>query len=152
VTTISCPICKEITLTQEAPGVLVCEHCRARIVQGQLQCPSCKSSNPIGTETCVTCGEPLTIFGRVISRQGGQTKSHRLEQMRSRASEIKEKERASSEVRMAGFKKIDRRRMEFERKQLLAQRLRDRRLFRNVAIGLGLFFLIVTIISLVVLL
>lgn len=103
-------------------------------------------------ETCSICGEPLTIVGRVISRQGSQTKSQRLEQMRSRAGVLKEEARVSSEVRMAEFVEIDRRRIEREREESYVQKLRDRLLFRNVAIGLGVFLLIVVVVTLVVIL
>jgi hypothetical protein len=103
-------------------------------------------------ETCSVCGEPLTIVGRVISRQGSQTKSQRLEQMRARAGVLKEEARVSSEVRMTEFVKIDRRRIEREREESYIQQLRDRLLFRNVAIGLGVFLLIVAVVTLVVIL
>lgn len=148
-----CPNCGELTLTGEAaPGGLHCSHCGAHIVQGQLECPSCQSLNPIGTELCMACAEPLTIFGRVLSRQGLQVQSKRLEQMRNRAGEIKDQALKSSDIRMAGFREIDQRRIESEQAAMQAQRERDRRLFRYVAFALGLFMLIVAVISLVVLL
>jgi predicted amidophosphoribosyltransferase len=151
-TALVCPNCNVAALHSESQGVLICDHCHAHIVQGQLECPSCQSLNPIGMETCSVCGEPLTIVGRVISRQGSQTKSQRLEQMRARAGVLKEEARVSSEVRMTEFVKIDRRRIEREREESYIQQLRDRLLFRNVAIGLGVFLLIVAVVTLVVIL
>lgn len=53
---------------------------------------------------------------------------------------------------MAALKEIDQRRIEHEREDLVAQKLRDQRLFRSVAIGLGLFFLIIVVAALVILL
>jgi Fe2+ transport system protein B len=103
-------------------------------------------------ETCSICGEPLTIVGRVISRQGSQTKSQRVQQMRARAGAIQEEARISSDARMAEFVEIDRQRIEREHEQSYARQLRDRQLFRNVAIGLGLFLLFVAIVTLVILL
>ncbi|MGD8730701.1 MAG: zinc ribbon domain-containing protein, partial [Anaerolineales bacterium] len=133
-------------------GFLYCEHCHAHIIQGQLQCPSCQTLNPIGHETCMNCAEPLTILGRVISRQGLQTKSQRLEQMRQRASAIKAEAQSSSDARMAEFVEMDRRRIQLEREAVLVQQEKDRLLFRNVAIGIGIFLLVVVLISLVILL
>lgn len=85
-------------------------------------------------------------------RQGIQTKSHRLEQMRTRAGTIKEQARLSSDARMAEFIQIDQRRIEHERADLYAQQQRDRRLYRNVALGFGIFLFLVAAISLVILL
>lgn len=147
-----CPNCDHAALTQASSGILLCGNCGAHIVQGRLQCPACQSINELGVEMCAACGEPLTIVGRVLSRQGLQTRSQRLEQMRFRNEAIKEEERLSSDVRMSGFVEIDRRRIEAEHESLLAQQALDKRLFRNVAIGLGLFLLFVAIVSLVILL
>jgi hypothetical protein len=147
-----CPNCNVAALRSESQGVLICGYCHARIVQGQLECPSCQSLNPFGMETCSICGEPLTIVGRVISRQGSQTKSQRVQQMRARAGAIQEEARISSDARMAEFVEIDRQRIEREHEQSYARQLRDRQLFRNVAIGLGLFLLFVAIVTLVILL
>jgi hypothetical protein len=72
--------------------------------------------------------------------------------MRIQASTIKEQARLSSEARMAGLAEIDQRRIEHEHAELFAQQQRDRQLFRNVAIGLGIFLFIVATISLVILL
>ena len=119
---------------------------------GQLECPACRSLSPVGSETCSECGEPLTLFGRVIERQGNQSLSRRQSQMRERAGQIKENAQISSEQRMAGFREIDDRRLEAERQDMLAQHDRDRRLFRSVAIGLGVFLIVVAIMSLISLL
>ncbi|MGD8632813.1 MAG: zinc ribbon domain-containing protein [Anaerolineales bacterium] len=121
-------------------------------MKGQLLCPACHTLNSIDAETCTGCGEPLTIFGRVMARQGSQSRSQRLEQMRGRAGAIKEEARKSSDARMATFKEIDHRRFEHEREEIIAQQMRDRRLFRGVAIGLGIFFLIIIVAALVTLL
>jgi hypothetical protein len=53
---------------------------------------------------------------------------------------------------MATFNEIDHRRFEHEREEIIAQQMRDRRLFRSVAIGLGIFFLIIIVTALVTLL
>lgn len=147
-----CPICSKAVLQTVTPGVLRCNHCHAQIVQGQLQCRACQTLNPIGTENCANCGEPLSIISQVISRQGSQQKSQRLEQMRSRAGAIQEQARQSSETRMAEFMEIDRRRLQSEHEALAARQEQDRRVFRSLAIGLGIFFFIIAVATLVILL
>ncbi len=87
-----------------------------------------------------------------MNRQGLQSRSHRLEQMRSQASAIKEAARLSSEARMAGLNEVDQRRIEHERAERYAQEQRDQQLFRNLAIGIGIFLLMIAAISLVILL
>ncbi len=139
-------------MKREPTGALVCGHCHAHFVQGQLQCPNCEATHPIGMEMCSLCGEPLTLFGRVMIRQGLQSKPHRLEQMRSRAVTIQEHARLSSEIRMAGFEEIDKRRLENEQSAQAAQQQRDRQLFRYLALGIGIFLLVIAAVSLVILL
>lgn len=146
-----CPICNKAILRTVSPGILTCDYCHARIVRGQLRCRACQTLNPIGTESCSNCGEPLTIVSQVISRQGSPSKSQRLEQMRSRAGAIQEEARVSSDARMAEFMEVDRRRIEGEHEALLAQQEHDRRLFRNLAIGMGVFFLLIAAATLVIL-
>jgi hypothetical protein len=102
-------------------------------------------------ESCSNCGEPLTIVSQVISRQGSQLKSQRLEQMRSRAGAIQEEARVSSDARMAEFMEVDRRRIKGEHEALRAQQEHDRRLFRNLAIGMGVFLLLIAVATLVIL-
>jgi hypothetical protein len=72
--------------------------------------------------------------------------------MRGRASAIKAQALASSDARMAEFVEIDKRRIELEREAKLVQDQTDRLLFRNVFIGLGIFIIILVVISLVILL
>jgi hypothetical protein len=72
--------------------------------------------------------------------------------MRGRANAIKQEARRSSDIRMAALNEIDQRRIEHEREDLVAQKLRDQRLFRGVAIGLGLFLFIIAAVALVILL
>jgi hypothetical protein len=103
-------------------------------------------------DTCSVCGEALTIVGRVMTRQGSQIKSQRLEQARSHANLIKDVERVSSDKRMAGFVEIDRRRLEYEREAQKLQEYKDRQLFRGLALGLGIFLLLIAVVTLVIIL
>ena len=144
-----CPICTEPQLVSPQPGVLECQYCHARIVNGLLICPSCKRATQIGGEQCNSCGEPLSVVGAVISRQISRSASQRLDQMRGQAGEIKAKAEKHSRARMSEFTDIDQRRIRAERQAATEQKIRDQSILRYTAIGAGIFMLIVAIISLI---
>ena len=145
----NCPICNEPQLINPQPGVLECQYCHAKIVNGLLICPSCKRANQIGQEHCNRCGEPLSVVGTVINRQIRGSASQRLDQMRVQANEIKASAEKHSRARMSEFTELDQRRIQAEKQAAQEQKLRDQTILRNAAIGAGVFLLIVTIISLI---
>lgn len=152
VTTEICPICTEPQLVRIQPGELECRFCKARLINGRRICPTCKRSNEIGLDHCSACGEPLTVISAVISRQAAGHGSHRLEQLKGRAGEIKEQAEKHSKERMAGLEGIDQRRIQNERDASLQQYTRDRSILKYTAIGAGIFLLLVAIISLILIL
>lgn len=87
-----------------------------------------------------------------MSRQVGGFGSHRLEQLKGQASEIKARAEQHSNIRMSHFKDVDQRRIQSELEADTAQRLRDRAILKYAAIGSGIFLLIVAIISLIIIL
>jgi hypothetical protein len=147
-----CPSCGEMSLTILTPRNADCSHCGAKFRDGLRICPACSSTNALENETCQGCGESLTVFSTVLSRQKAGSTSQRLEQLRNQAEKIKEQVNRESEVRMSQFQDIDRRRLEGERMEEITQQERDRILIRNVMIGSGIFLAIIAIIGLIVLL
>jgi hypothetical protein len=147
-----CPVCSEPQLISHGPGVLDCQYCHARIINGQLICPACKRANEIGLEHCTTCGEPLTVFGAVISRQSAGSGSNRLEQLKSQAGEIKAIAEEHSNLRMSHLNAADQRRIREEENAASEQKLRDQTILKYAAIGSGAFLLIVAVISLIIIL
>jgi len=148
----NCPVCSQPQLVSIQPDLLECQFCHARIINGQLICPACKRANSVTLEHCSVCGEPLTVFGAVMSRQLAGFGSHRLEQLKGQANEIKARAEQHSKARMSHFKDVDQRRMQSEREAATEQHLRDRTILKYAAIGSGVFLLIVAIISLIIIL
>ena len=148
----TCPNCSEPQLIAARPGVLECNYCHATIINGQLICPACKLANQIGLEHCSTCGEPLTVIGAVITRQTSGFGSQRLEQLKQQAGSMKAKAEEHSRVRMDHFTEIDQRRIHAENEAATRQELRDQSIMKYTAIGVGVFLLIVAIISLIIIL
>jgi hypothetical protein len=147
-----CPICTEPQLVITRPGVYECQYCKAQIINGQLICPACKRANDINLDNCSTCNEPLTMVGAVMDRQAVGYGSRRLEQLKGQAAEIKAQAEMHSHARMSNFQDIDLRRIQSDREAADQQRLHDQKIFKYTAIGLGVFLLLVAIISLIVLL
>ncbi len=147
-----CPICSEPQLISTRPGVMECQYCHAKIINGQLICPSCNRANEIGLEHCKACGEPLTVVGAVISRQVSGSGSQRLDQLKSQASEMKAIAEEHSHLRMSQFNAIDQRRIKAEKDAARSQEIRDQSVLKYTAIGAGVFLLIVAIISLIIIL
>lgn len=147
-----CPVCSEPQLIRIQAEVLTCQSCHARIINNQIICPACKRPNVIGRENCTACGEPLTVIGAVISRQVAGFGSHRLEQLKNQANEIKTSAEQHSNARMSILKDLDQRRIESDREAAEQQDLRDQSVLKYTAMGAGIFLLLVAIISLIILL
>jgi len=147
-----CPICSEEKLIETGPSAYQCQSCSASIKDGELECTACGKLNPFEAGKCENCREPLTIFSRVVTRHNPSTRSWRLDQARQQANSLKAAEALSSETRMEDFLEIDRKRETAQRTAALQQKEADRILFRNVGIGLGIFFAIVVIASIFLLL
>ncbi|TFH32889.1 MAG: hypothetical protein E4G99_12210, partial [Anaerolineales bacterium] len=146
----TCPICNEPQLVRIQPGVLECHFCKSQIVNGQIICPACRRANAIGLENCSGCDEPLTVFSAVMSRQTAGRGSQRLEQLKGQAGVIQVQAEKHSQARMADFQEVDLQRIESERKASEQQRLHDRLIYKYTAISLGIFLLVVAIVSLIV--
>jgi hypothetical protein len=147
-----CPICSEEKLVDIGQSAYQCQHCRASIKDGGLECSACGTINPLENGKCENCQEPLNIFSRVVSRHSPSSRAWRLDQVRQQANALKAAEALSSQSRMEDFLEIDRQREAAQREAALRQKEADRMLFRNVGIGLGVFFAIVVIASLILLL
>lgn len=147
-----CPSCGEMSLNLMTPRNADCTRCGARFRDGLRICPVCSTPNALENESCQNCRNPLTVFSTVLSRQNPGSTSQRFEQLREQAEQIKVQVNRESEARMSQFQDVDRRRLEAERMEDIAQREKDRLLLRNVMIGSGIFLAIVAIIALIVLL
>ncbi len=91
-------------------------------------CPVCHSENPDDAHRCTYCGEPLTMFGQVISRHDGASSPMRLFQARVQAPGLKEQGQRGSAERMGSLEAIDRKRMEAQREASERQAAKDRRI------------------------
>ncbi len=114
----------------------------------QAVCPSCGTENDPGAEACTNCGEPLSAVGRIFGHAAKPTQPRWLDEARDRAQTLKDEGLKTSEERMQSFLDIDRRREAWQAEAAARQRLRDQRLLRMVAMGFGLFLIVVVFVTL----
>ena len=108
-----------------------------------VRCPVCGWQNPRRSEVCANCGEPLTMIGRVLTRQGTVGPPFWLGRVRSRAGDLKEQEARASELRMEQLRDVDRRRHLDDARALARQRATDRQIVLVVGLAMGMLGLIV---------
>jgi len=114
-----------------------------------IRCPVCGWQNPRRSEVCANCGEPLTMIGRVLTRQGTAGPPPWLSRVRSRAGGLKEQEARASELRMEQLLDIDRRRHLDDARTLARQRATERQVVLVVGVGAGvLAFIVVALVVL----
>jgi zinc-ribbon domain len=105
-------------------------------------CPVCGHENLEEAHRCTNCGEPLTMFGQVMSRHDGGGASMRLNQSRVQASSLQEQGLKGSEARMGSLEAVDRRRLDAQREASDSQVKKDRLI---LTISAGAFVLLVIV-------
>lgn len=118
--------------------VAFCQECGAAM---NRVCRKCNTRNWAGDEHCKNCGAALDIF-ELLHLQNNLATAERLVEQQLFAREIKEKEKAASEKRMADLQaqEQDRRREIARRRQI--QKKKDQQLFIIVGIVAVLALLI----------
>jgi predicted amidophosphoribosyltransferase len=146
----TCPACTAPGLEVTPEGNLTCTYCGITILGDANVCPACGHVNAYDVETCSVCGEPLSLVAQIMVRHSGSDQPYKLQQVRSQASQLKEREAHESEKRMEVFKAIDQRREAAEAKAKQEQEAYQRKLSTIVLLIIPVF--LVFIILLVVLL
>jgi uncharacterized Zn finger protein (UPF0148 family) len=90
-------------------------------------CPACGVRYATGSDTCSSCGEPLTNVARVLSAPAAPRQPRWLQQNRQRAGDLRREEQRASEARMDEFRETDRRRLESGRAAAARTAARERR-------------------------
>jgi predicted amidophosphoribosyltransferase len=143
-----CPICESAELSKAADGSLRCPACGVRFSADGILCPGCGASNAFHLDRCKYCGEPLTSFGRALSRQGAGRRPYKLDQVRLTSARIRAQEEQASQERLGALEEIDNLRIQQEAKAAQAAAARDRKLFRVVFVASGIFLILVVLIVL----
>ncbi len=107
-----------------------------------VTCPVCGQDNSEEAHRCTHCGEPLTMFGQVMSRHDGAGTPMRLNQARAQAPALQEQGHKGSEARMGSLEAVDRRRMEAQREAAARQAEKDRRI---LLVSAGAFTLLLIV-------
>lgn len=109
-----------------------------------IVCPVCGQDNLEEAHRCASCGEPLTMFGQVMSRHDGAGTPMRLNQSRVQAPALQEQGLKGSEARMGSLEAVDRRRVEAQREAAARQAQKDRGILL-VSVGAFALLLIVLV-------
>lgn len=145
-TRLICPACTAPSLTLYTQGILLCPYCGTRVIGEAEVCSVCGHENPIASEQCLNCGEPLTITARVVLRQGRASREpFFLSRARGLAARLKSQGDQASEERMDRFREMDRQRQARDAENLALQQARDRRLLIASAGALGILVVAILI-------
>lgn len=99
-----CPHCECIN----AAEARTCDECHQSLYR---QCPQCGTSNWAGAEACLRCQNPLDAVAALGARYVNDT-AGRLRAQQRAAADIKNKEAADSQRRMAELNAIEQRRQQ----------------------------------------
>lgn len=143
-----CPACTAPGLEVSPDGRLTCSYCGSTLPGESIVCPACGHVNAYDVETCRSCGEPLSLLAQVMIRHEGRDQPYRLQQVRTQAPALKERESRESGKRMEVLQAIDQRRHAAEAEAKEAQEAYQRKISRIVLLIIPIF--IVFIILLVV--
>jgi hypothetical protein len=116
----------------------ICPHCNAYHTQEQpfcgecglaltRVCEKCHTSNWAGDEYCKHCGTAMDIL-QLLKKSYAQTTADRLQEQMAWSKEIKAKEEADSQRRMAKMMADEQARLQELARRRTAQRQKDRRL------------------------
>ncbi len=143
----NCPVCG-------APDVKIiddyfeCSYCSRKLPHNMSICPSCRNPNPLESETCAVCGEPLTLFSQVMIRHTkADTGPYRLHQAREQAARIKESEERASQQRFHDLEEVDRRRIQTAVEAQRARRKEQNQLLKISVMIVILFVLVILILT-----
>lgn len=132
-----CPSCSASLLLPATGEELICSGCSTEL----LLCRSCRKPNLAEADSCANCGEPLSVFSQVLDRQLPGSRARFLEQARSLAPELKDREAQASAGRMAQLMDIDRQRIEAAQLAVREQQLKEQRLLKIGLATAALFIL-----------
>ena len=138
-----CPECGAATTAPDSSGALHCPQCGTIVPAAHLPCPACGSLIDADTDACPKCGEPVSLFGQVMARHADSRRSPLwLEQARGQAPGVRHEEEVASQKRFEALQETDRRRLEAEAQDELAQQRKDRLTLRwGLAIGAAIALL-----------
>jgi hypothetical protein len=111
-----------------------CSYCGSSFEQAEILCPTCSGPVTEEAEACPHCGEPLSVVGKVVSRQLDVRPPRWLRVARARASSLRRQDEPHSRLRMEALLEIDRRRLEMAAEGEARRRLRDRQTLMIAAV------------------
>jgi RNA polymerase subunit RPABC4/transcription elongation factor Spt4 len=147
-TSISCPACSAPEFKSLGRGMYTCAYCGTTFRQIDPVCTACGRFVDESAEICPHCGEPLSVIGSVIARQGPPRPPRWLAVARATASTMKAEAEVGSRGRMEALWEIDRRRIAAGAEEEARRRVGDRRTLSWAAIACGmlvLFFILVAV-------
>lgn len=131
--------------TPHALGDRRCSNCDAELAR---ECPVCGTLNPLEVRTCLVCRHGLTGIDKVFARLATGTPGQ-LRSARELGTQVKAKEEAASEARLAKmWAEEERRQAELVRQR--TERQRRERLMITTAIGIAAVVVVVAIIAAVI--
>ncbi|MGD2251589.1 MAG: hypothetical protein PVF70_01595 [Anaerolineales bacterium] len=142
----ACPICSEALAETTAEGVFECQQCGAQLAL----CPICNQPNALESDRCLSCKEPLTTIGQVLSRHTADRKALFLEQARYRANAIKQSEAAASERRLTRLYDIDSQRERTQAKASQEAKAREKSMLSTTLAVAAVFILAIVIATLII--
>jgi len=145
-----CPECRQAEVLHEPGSGWKCQHCGA---SGQLEkdiCQSCGMILPPDADRCPRCGAKLSYIDDVLARPGDNLASSWLQEARSKAGSIKERESIASEERMRTLQAVDEARQRAERESMLRAQQQERK-FLTLALLFALIFFAAIILGVLVL-
>ncbi len=145
-----CPACTAPGLEVSPTGRLTCSYCGTDITGAFILCPVCGHLNSHGEENCGSCGEPLSLLAQVMIRHEGRNQPYRLQQVRTQASALKEREARESEKRMEALQAIDQRRQAVEAEAKEAQEAYQRKISRIVLLIIPIFIVIIILLVVII--
>lgn len=142
---LSCPSCTGPGLVAEQ-AIFECQYCGIVLVAERTTCPACGVRNTKGADSCVNCGEPLSIVASILNRQGAKGPPLWIRRLRSQVEALQVSEAKASSKRFESLLQIDRRRLRAEAEDRLRQREKDRQILFYGAVGVLVLVLSVMLI------
>ena len=143
----NCPVC-DAPDAKIAQGNFECAYCGSILPHNILICPSCRNPNPLESDNCAACGEPLTLVSQVMIRHTDREAGpYRLRQAREQAARIKESEERASQIRIHDLEESDRRRIQAARNAEIERKKEQATLFKITFVIVLIFLLTVLILT-----
>lgn len=133
---LTCPSCTAPGLIFDEEATFECQYCGTVLVADRTTCPACGWRNAKGADSCVNCGEPLSIVASILDRQGARGPPLWIRRLRSQVEALQASEAKASSQRYESLLEIDRRRLRAEAEVRIRQREKDRQILFYGLVGI----------------